>query len=184
MPAPFAPWIGFLLGVAFAWAAAEDLIRAGSAISRALVVVSLFGVMVFAPVAAYFLAFAPDWSWAYAIDAQRLPGSLDSALVLLDAASVPAGFVAAARYAKQSRTGPLLRLIALPVSVVALLLLLTLPRLGVEASYSQYHGDFGVRSVSGGPLGYSLLWMALVLGGGVAWTASWLRRSARAARRN
>jgi hypothetical protein len=183
VPAPISPLIGFLLGVAFAWAAAEDLARSGGPISRPLVVVSLFGLLVFAPVAAYFLAFAPDWAWAYTIDAQQLPSALDFALVLADAASTPAGFVAASRYAKAGRTGPLARLAALPLALVALFLVVAFRRLGVMASYSQYHGDFGVRSVSGGPLGYALLWMTLVLGGGVAWTAIWLRRSARAVRR-
>lgn len=184
MPAPTAPLIGFLLGVAFAWAAADDLARAGSAISRSLVVVSLFGLMVFAPTAAYFLAFAPDWSWAYLVDSQRLPGTLDLSLVLLDAASVPAGFVAAARYAKAGRTGPLLRLAMLPAVALAAFLLVAFRRLGVEATFTQFHGDFGVRSVSGGPLGYALLWMALVMGGAVAWTGAWLRRAARASRRD
>jgi len=42
---------------------------------------------------AYFLAFEADWSYAYFIDTRRIPSALELALVLLDAVSVPVGFV-------------------------------------------------------------------------------------------
>ena len=45
------------------------------------------------------------------------------------------------------------------------------PRLGLQASFEQFHGDFGVRHVIGGPLGYLLVW-ALV---GLA-AATWFAR--------
>lgn len=177
MPAPVAPLVGFSLGVAFAWAAADELGRAGGySISRSLVVVTLFSLLVFAPVSAYFLAFAPDWAYAYLVDSQRLPSAVDLGLVLVDAASVPAGFALAARLAGTHKLGQLVQLAAVPALLVAVFLLALLPRLTVHASYAQYHGDFGVRSVAGSPLGYALLWMSAVLLAAVLWTARALRR--------
>jgi hypothetical protein len=184
VPAPIAPLVGFLLGVAFAWLAAEELARAEGFASRSMIAVSLFGLLAFAPVAGYFLAFAPDWSYAYFVDSRRLPGAVDLTFVLIDAASVPAGFAAAARYAKTKRSGSLLRVLLVPLVLAVGFLLIAFPRLGIDATYAQYQGDFGTRSVSGSPLGYALLWMTLVLCGAIAWTAVWLRRSSRAARRD
>lgn len=181
MPVLTAPLVGFALGVLFAWLAADDLERAGGLPGRPLMVVILFSMLVFAPVCAFFLSFAPDWAYGYVVDPQRMPGVIDLGAALLDAASVPAGFAAAARFAKTHRSGPVLRLLAAP-SLLALALTLSFAqRLGVQATYAQYHGDFGLRSVAGTPLGYALLWMALVLVAAVAWTVAWLRRSSRTA---
>lgn len=184
MPAPTAPLLGFVLGVLFAWLARERLGRGDDHGRNAFIVVSLFGLLVFAPIAGYFLAFAPDWSYAYFVDSQRLPGVVDSAWVLVDAASVPLGFAALARHAPGRRMGPLMRLVVVPSAVAVGFVLLSLPRLGVDASYAQYHGDFGRRPVSGSPLGFALLWMTLVLVSGALVTGVWLRRSSRAAERD
>src|SRR5262245_36900526 len=63
---------GFSLGVGFAWAARRELRRVTSReASRGLAVAILFAVCVFAPVAAYFLAFEPDWCLAYLVDTGR-----------------------------------------------------------------------------------------------------------------
>jgi hypothetical protein len=163
--------IGFLLGVVFAWAAAEELARAGlSSATRSLLLAALFGLLVFAPVAGFFLAFSPDWSYAYVVDSQRLPGVVDLALVLTDAASVPAGFVVASRWAATRRLGALLRLAMIPALLTIVFVAAALPRLSVHATYAQYHGDFGTRTVSGSPLGYALLWMLSVLAAAIVWT--------------
>jgi hypothetical protein len=186
VPAPIAPLIGFVLGTAFAWAAAGEVPRApGSALfSRALVIVSLFSLLVFAPVAAYFVAFAPDWSFAYLVDSARLPGGADLALILLDVASVPLGFAAASRRCQHRSPAPLLRLAAPPALVAATFIIAGLSRLQVDATYAQYHGDFGTRPVAGSPLGYALLWMNAVLLLGAAWTGRALRRMAARGRRS
>jgi hypothetical protein len=177
VPAPLAPLLGFLLGIAFAWCAAEDLAKSGIA-NRSLLGVSLFSMLVFAPVSAYFLALAPDWSYAYVVDSQKLPGVVDLSLVLVDAASVPLGFVAARSAARAKRASSLMRIATVPAVALVAFVLVAFPRLGRNATYAQYHGDFGVRSVAGSPLGYAMLWMALVLVGAVAWTGSWLWRNA------
>jgi hypothetical protein len=174
MPAPLAPLIGFALGVGFAWWAREELARSqvGAGIgSRSLVIVALFATIVFAPVGAYFLAFEADWSYAYFIDTRRIPSALQLALVLLDAASVPVGFVVAASYAKARKLVPLLVLAGPPTLVALVCVAAAAGRLGIQASYAQYHGDFGTRPVAGSSLGYALLWMDTLLVLGVVWTS-------------
>jgi hypothetical protein len=185
MLAPTAPLLGFVLGIAFAWAASDELARSSGsgATSRSLVLVTLFSLLCFAPIIAYFLAFAPDWSYAYLIDTQRLPSAVDLGLALLSVASVPSGFALAARASGAKRLGSLLRLAAFPALLAVVFLLACLPRLGVHATYAQYHGDFGTRSVAGSPLGYALLWMAFVLTASIAWTARYLRMIASGGRR-
>lgn len=185
MPAPFGPLLGFALGVAFAWAAREELApsQAGGGVgSRSLVIVTLFATMVFAPINAYFLAFEADWSYAYFVDTRRIPSALQFALVLLDAASVPVGFVIAASHAKSRKLVALLTLAAPALLIVLVGLGATANRLGIQASYAQFHGDFGTRSIAGSSLGYALLWMDTLLLLGVAWTGRHVQRVGRASR--
>lgn len=180
-----APFIGFALGVLFAWAAGAELNRRGSALgSRALLGAIAFGIGLFAPVAAYFLAFWPDWCFAYVIDTERLPRVLDAALVLLDASSVPLGFLCAARSAAEHRTSALARLALVGSLPAVVLALVAFRRLTISASYAQYHGDFGIRPVVGSALGYALLWMILVLVAATLWTTRNLRLMAADSARN
>jgi hypothetical protein len=185
VPAAISPLIGFVLGIAFAWASADELARASGSepVGRPLVVASLFSLLVFAPASAYFLAFAPDWSYAYVVDSDRLPGAVDLAVILLDVASVPFGFALASRRTRDKELGPLLRLAAVPCLGAVTFVIVTLPQLSVHATYAQYHGDFGTRPVAGSPLGYALLWMNTVLLAAAVYTARALRRLKRPTRR-
>lgn len=177
MLAPISPLIGLLLGLLFAWAASSP--QAGASVglsSRALLLVILFSLLVFAPICSYFLAFAPDWSYAYLLDSEQLPSTVDLALVLVNAASIPAGFLLGSH---QLRTRParwITRLAFAPAFLSLFFVAVTIRRLGVDASYAQYHGDFGTRPLAGSPLGYSVLWMLAVLAGATAWTAHSLKR--------
>jgi hypothetical protein len=176
MPAPIGPFVGFSLGVLFAWAAADDLGRAqASLLGRSLLVVALFGLLVFAPAAGFFVSLAPDWSYAYLL-AER-PPALDLGLVLLDAAAVPIGFAIAARYAAARNTLALVRIAAAPVLIPLTFVVLTLHRLSVHATYAQYHGDFGVERLSGSYLGYGILYMLSILLGAVVFTVHTLRKA-------
>ncbi len=179
MLAPIAPLVGLALGLFFALAACSPNTRSSIALSsRALLVVILFSLLVYAPVCSYFLAFAPDWSYAYLVDSERLPSTLDLALVLINVASVPSGFVLGTRYSGPQQKHLIVRMAAVPATVSLLFIAVTIRRLGVYASYAQYHGDFGTRPLAGSTLGYALLWMLLVLSGATAWTAHNLKRVA------
>jgi len=176
MLAPIAPLVGLVLGLLFAWASRAPGARSTpSPSSRALLVVMAFSLLVFAPICSYFLAFSPDWSYAYLVNSERLPGTVDLGLTLVDASSVPVGFLIGAEQLRRRPSANLSRLAFLPVLLTLLFVMVSVRRLGVDASYAQFHGDFGTRPLAGSPLGYSLLWMLSVLGGAAAWTTHCLK---------
>lgn len=179
MPVVVAPLYGFALGVLFARAASEELARTRSAIgSRALTVAWLFGVLVFGPACGYFLAFFPDWSYAYFVNAEGRPIALDMAALVVVVASPAGGLAAFARAAAARRRAALTRGIAVPSVGATAFVLLLLPRLKVYATFSQFHGDFGTEPLVGSPVGYALVWMALIVVVAAAWSARLLRRIA------
>jgi hypothetical protein len=47
-----------------------------------------------------------------------------------------------------------------------------------DASYVEYHNDFGVHGLAGSALGYSLMWAVVALGGALLFTHTHLRRLA------
>jgi len=179
MPAPLGPLVGFVLGVVFAWWGAEELARSQSGsplFSRSLVAATLFAALVYTPISGYFLAFETDWSFAYWVDSRRIPSAVSLTLVLLDMLSVPLGFIAAASHARRRRFGALLVLAVPPAIIVLACLLRAAARLSVHATYTQFHGDFGVRPIAGSSLGHALLWMDTLLALGIFWTSRELRR--------
>ncbi len=195
MPAFVAPLVGFALGALLAWFSAAAPHRPGALRAaearlapgprdRPLALVFLFAVLVFAPVCAYFLVFAPDWSFAYLVDTRRIPSAVDLVLLLLDVVSVPAGFAAAQRFAASAGGRPTaqrsVRALAIfagaPLAIALIAVVALSRRLGIDGTYRQVEGDFGVHPVAGGPLGYALLWMHTMLAAGFAVTVSALLR--------
>lgn len=191
VPAFVTPFVGFALGALLAWFSAAAPGRPGAlrAIEaraakapprgRPLALVALFAALVFTPVCAYFLIFAPDWSFAYLLDARRVPSAVDLLLLLLDAGSVLAGFLAARG---SLRTATVLAGVPLAIALLAVFLLSR--RLAVDGTYRQIEGNFGGHPVAGGPLGYALLWMHTMLAAGFIVTVrALLARDAPAPRR-
>ncbi len=178
MPVVIAPLVGLVSGIGFAWASRAELHRTGggAATSRAFFLVTLFGLVIYGPLTAYFVAFNPDWAYGFVVNTARLPGVADSAVVLAAMASPAAGFTAAARRAAEQRFGSLLQLAAVPAGLAIVTLAVGFPRLAVQATYTQFHGDFGIEPIAGSRLGLALLWMSAVLAGAIAWTAWCLRR--------
>jgi hypothetical protein len=178
VPAPIGPFLGFALGILFAWAAAEELARSPEprVVSRAQLLVLTFSLIVFAPLAGFFIAFAPAWSYVYLTAASQAPTFLDIGIVLLDAISIPLGFFCAARRAGKRDVVGLARMAAAPALLGVASIALSLRRLAVVGSYGQFHGDFGTQALAGSPLGYAVLWMGAVLLGATLWTIYCLRR--------
>jgi hypothetical protein len=134
-----------------------------------------FGLLIHGPIVAYFLAYAPDWSVAYLLDSQRVPAIVDMLSLLLSAASPAIGYLLSVSAASRREGTNLLRWAIPLLSCVVIATIVLLPRLGTEANYAQYSGSFGTRSVAGGGLGMSLLWMNTVLFCSAGWVAKSLR---------
>jgi hypothetical protein len=176
MPALLGPVFGFVLGVAFGWIrAAEAQPRGGGGPRGGLLATALFGALVFAPINAYFVAFAGDWALSYLVDRRSVPSAVLLVLVLVDAAAVPAGFALAGRLARTRSLGAVLVAGAAPAAVALLALLAFARRLRIDATYQQYRLDFGTQPIAGGPLGYAVLWMLGMLAAGFVVTARTLR---------
>jgi hypothetical protein len=171
MPLLLAPFIGFVLGVVLAWAAAPELGRDDGPLvaSRPFALVVAFALLVYAPVIGYFDAFHGDWSYAYLVAARRVPSAVDLGLVLASSAMVPLGLAVAAPQLRRRRLGALVTLIAAPGSVALAILALTARRLAVNATYAQFHGDFGGEPIAESALGRGVLVMAVLLAAGIAW---------------
>lgn len=177
MPLPFALPVGFVLGLSLAWLARVELGRSDVplVLSRPFVVACLFGLLVHAPVVGYFVALHGDWAYLYLVRWSRVPSAIDLALCVLAAAQLPLGFAVASSWAMAKRGSALLKLSAILVASIAIVALVFHRRLGVSASYAQYHSAFGVTPVGATPLGRGILlgWVALLAGWG--WSAHVLR---------
>lgn len=183
MPVLVAPLVGLTLGVVFARAGAEEIARAGgAATSRTLAITALFSALVFAPIVGYFVASFPDWSYAYLVPPERRPAALDMAVLLVAAASPSLGLVVLAPSAAAQHGAVLGRAATATALSTLLVVLASAGRLRVYATYAEFHGDFGTEPLSGSPAGFALVWMTVVMAGGVAWTLRALARVAEAPR--
>jgi hypothetical protein len=125
---------------------------------------------VYAPLAGISLALAPDWACAYLVDSQRLPAGFETFCIVVAAISVVLGYIWGAEPSARGRWNVVGRRIILVSIAFAVTLAPLFPRLKVHATYAQYHGDFGIRPLSGSELGFALIWQLLAFGLGVTWT--------------
>ncbi len=178
MPVLLSPWVGILLGLAFAWASQERLAHASasSPVNSALLLVILHGLLVHAPVVGYFLVYAPDWSYAYLFDPTRIPAAMDIVWLVVAAGSPLAGFLLGAPAASRRQAVPFLRWGGAVLLVLGVTTIWLGPRWSLEATYAQFQGHFGTRSIAGTDLGYALLWMGVVGGIGATLTLHGLRQ--------
>lgn len=185
MPAFLAPLVGFSIGILFSWAAGEELTRTPGSLgsTRSLLLVVLFGFLIYGPLAGYFLAYATDWSVAYLFDGRRLPSALMLLGMVLNIAIVPAGFAVGASQVRQRKLVALLPLAAVPLAVGALGVALLARRLSLYGTYAQVDRGGSAAPLPGSPVGYAVLWFLLCLLAGVAWTTRELRLLSLAARR-
>lgn len=178
MPAVIAPLVGFALGAWLAWAQRESLHREAMA-RRDTWIVGLFAGLVFAPAAGYFLVFAADWSYAYLLDASRIPSAVQLTLATGDAASVLAGYALARRALEASAPRALVAALALPMGLTLLATVALGARLSVDATYAQFHGGYGATPLAGSRLGAAVVWMDAVVAVGAVLAARALQRRRR-----
>lgn len=180
MPLPLALPIGLLLGLSLAWLARVELARSEVplVLARPFLVALGFAAIVYAPVVGYAVALHGDWAYLYLIRFARVPSAVDLGLVLIAAASVPAGFALGAPWALARRGRPFVRVGSAIAFVLVVMMILAVKRLAISASYAQYHEHFGGIPIGRSPLGRGVLssWVAVALGFG------WAIRSLRAPR--
>ncbi|WP_394826828.1 hypothetical protein [Pendulispora albinea] len=173
--------IGVALGAFFAWLARGELARndAGAVASHGFAVVSLFALFVYAPIAGYFIAFHGDWAYLYWISVRSLASAVDLTLVLVSGASVPLGFLAAARWARIERLGPVAIIGAIPLAVALALAMVWQKRLATSATFAHFHGDFGTEPITSSLLGRGVLLMDFLGLAGIVWCGLQMRSMSR-----
>jgi hypothetical protein len=179
MPVLIALPFGLCLGVSFAWLARRELRRVttGELGSRGLAIATLFALLVFAPVSAYFLAFEPDWCLAYLVDTAQASSALPPALLLLSLASVPGGFLLGRLLLERAHDeASLLRALSGGAVLTLGAVMLGLRRFAVQGTYAQFHGDFGTQPLAGSSLGYAVLLLGFWLTAGLGFAVWNLRR--------
>jgi hypothetical protein len=183
MPLPLSPLLGFVLGAALAWVARQSLSaeEKGVLVSQALRVVVGFAVLVYGPVVGYFAAFHGDWSYLYLIPWRSVPSAVDLLFVLIAVASVAAGFLAAAPFARARKVVPFGLVVGLPAMLLVLAVAGAQRRLSTSGTYAQYQGSFGTEPIARTEVGRSVLLVDAVAIAGVAWCVRLLR--ARTSRR-
>jgi hypothetical protein len=95
---------------------------------------------------------------------------LETLSVVVVAATVPAGYFWGALLTARRRQSTIGRYLAIGAVLVFVLCIALWKRMSVEATYAQFHGDFGIRPLAGSELGYVILWLWLVLGLASTWT--------------
>jgi hypothetical protein len=171
VPVPFAPLVGFVLGVLLAWSASGPLARDEGPLiaSRPFLVTAGFAALVYTPIVGYFVAFHGDWAYVYEVPWRSVPSALDFALVLVSGACAVLGFLAAVPLLRKRRLGGVAVLGVAPGALALALLALTAKRLVYSATYAQFHHEFGAEPIAASTLGSGIVFMGVVLALGVAW---------------
>lgn len=175
---PVIALVNLLFGIGFALIARERLRAEGPFVAPAFPLVAMHAATVVAPVALYFYAVHPAWSWLYWFEPKKLSGLAvlpltvgHAVLVLggwyLGAVLLRRGFVNAVLYIGGSLT------LALLVLVVA-----SLKRLATAADYAGFHGGKGT-SLFNVQLGWAFVVSLLALAGSAIYVAIELRSDGR-----
>lgn len=165
VPVPLAFPLGLLLGLSLAWLARGELARSDVplVLARPFLVTCSLGLFVMTPVVGYFAALHADWAWLYLVRDNRMPSAVALAAAILAGAMLPIGFAVAAPWAI-GRQGVRIAQVAAGLGAVLLLFaLLCSKRLSVSATYTQFHGGFGMVAIGKSPLGRGVVasWVAL-----------------------
>jgi hypothetical protein len=179
VPVLLAPLVGIALGALYAWFARSELARLeGPTIaSRSFALIAAFAVLVYTPIAGYFVAFHGDWAYLYLVSVRQLASAVDLALVLLSGASIPLGFLGVARWARTERIGPVAIIGSVPAAAALVLAVVFQKRLATSATFSHFHGDFGTEPITSSQLGRGVLFMGLMGLAGAAWCAYQMRNA-------
>lgn len=170
------PLLSAAVGLVLSWSAQAG--KESPIKSRAIWLVVLYSLMVHAPLSAALLTLNPDWSFAYTLPGGRVQTAAILTSSLLTAFGVPYGFLFGSAKAKQG--SDLAWLIwSAPLLVLAFInTMLFLEPITKEATYLSYHNDFGVESLAGSPLAYSLIWALVVGAVALGFTHTQLRQTA------
>lgn len=181
MPLLLAPAVAALLGVVLALVGRDELRRTSGPVSatRGFLVCSLVSLLLFAPAVGFFVAFHPDWAYAYFVPGRRVPSAIDLVEVVALTAIPPATFSWAAVSLRRHAVREIVRGAGALVVLLAVAVALIGPRMSVVGSYEAFREGYDLVPLSGSPLGLAIVWVDGFLTLGVVWAALRLRAMGR-----
>lgn len=173
--------VNLLFGIGFALIARDRIRADGTFASPAFPLVALHAAMIVAPIALYFYAVHPAWSWMYWLDPAKLTGLAVLPLMVGHAALVIGGWYLAAVLIRRGYQGALYYVGGALALALLVMLIAGMGRLGTAADFPTWQAGRG-SSVFAVQLGWAFLVSLLALFGTAIYVAIELGRDGRRVR--
>jgi hypothetical protein len=178
---PVVALVNLLFGIGFALIARDRIRADGPFATPAFHLVALHAAAVVAPVALYFYAVHPAWSWMYWVNPRKLAGVAVLPLMVGHAALVVGGWYGAGMLLRRGYLGALLYVSAAIALVLLVLVVAGIPRLSTAADYLGWKARQGT-SLFAVQLGWAFMVALLALFGSAIYVAIELGRDGRRVR--
>lgn len=178
---PVVALVNLLFGIGFALIARDRIRADGPFAAPAFQLVVLHAAAVVAPVALYFYAVHPAWSWMYWVNPRKLAGVMVLPLMVGHAALVVGGWYGAGLLLRRGYQGALLYVAGGIVLVLLVLVVVGIPRLSTATDYLGWRASQGT-SLFAVQLGWAFMVSLLALFGSAIYVAIELGRDGRRVR--
>ena len=178
---PVVALVNLLFGIGFALIARDRLRADGPFSAPAFQLVALHAAAVVAPVALYFYAVHPAWSWMYWVDPAKLTGVAVIPLMVGHAVLVIGGWYGASVLIRRGYLGALLYVAGAIALILLVLVVAGIKRLSTAADYMGWETQRGV-SLFNVQLGWAFVVSLLALFGSAVYIAIELGRDGRRVR--
>lgn len=178
---PVVALVNLLFGIGFALIARDRIRADGPFVAPAFQLVSLHAAAVVAPVALYFYAVHPAWSWMYWVNPRKLAGVAVLPLMVGHAALVIGGWYGAGMLMRRGHQGALLYGSAAIALTLLVLVAAGIPRLSTATDYPGWQAGQGT-SLFAVQLGWAFMVSLLALFGSAIYVAIELGRDGRRVR--
>jgi len=178
---PVVALVNLLFGIGFALIARERIRADGPFASPAFPLVSLHAAAVVAPIALYFYAVHPAWSWMYWLDPRKLSGIAVLPLMVGHATLVIGGWYIAAMLLRRGFQNAILYAGGVLTIILLVLVGVSMDRLSTAADYAGWEAHQGI-SLFAVQLGFAFVVSLLALFGSAVYVAIELGRDGRRVR--
>jgi hypothetical protein len=178
---PVVALVNLLFGIGFALIARDRIRADGPFAAPAFQLVALHAAAVVAPVALYFYAVHPAWSWMYWVNPRRLTGVAVLPLMVGHAGLVIGGWYGAGLLLRRGYQGALLYVAGAIALILLVLVVAGIHRLSTATDYLGWHTSQGT-SLFAVQLGWAFVVSLLALFGSAIYVAIELGRDGRRVR--
>ena len=178
---PVVALVNLLFGIGFALVARDRIRADGPFVAPAFHLILLHAAAVVAPIALYFYAVHPAWSWMYWFDPKKLSGAAVLPLMVGHAVLVIGGWYTASVLIRKGYQGALLYVAGAIALFLLILVSTAVDRLSTASDYPGWEAQKGV-SLFKVQLGWAFVVSLLALFGSAVYIAIELGRDGRRVR--